>query len=99
MVHVTRPRRWGVYSVDAGHVSPGGLTQAVSLVTAPADGGRTFRTFIDVPYRLHRAQPCFVPPLRRERLDLFDKARHPFFSHAEAAFFIAVRDGRPVGRI
>ena len=65
----------------------------------PADTGNAFRAFIDVQYRLYRNQPHFVPPLRRERLDLFDKARHPFFRHAEGAFFLARRDGRPVGRI
>ena len=40
-----------------------------------------------------------VAPLRRERRDLFSKARHPFFTHADAAFFLARRAGRPVGRI
>jgi len=65
----------------------------------PAHTGNAFRAFIDLQYRLYRNQPHFVPPLRRERLDLFDKARHPFFRHAEGAFFLARRDGRPVGRI
>ena len=65
----------------------------------PADTGNAFRAFIDLQYRLYRNQPHFVPPLRRERLDLFDRAHHPFFRHAEGAFFLARRDGRPVGRI
>jgi GNAT superfamily N-acetyltransferase len=69
------------------------------LEIVTAETGTALRSFIDLPYRLHRNHPCFVPPLRRERRDLFDKARHPFFQHAEAAFFIARRDGRPVGRI
>jgi Acetyltransferase (GNAT) family len=71
----------------------------VSLEIIPADAGRAFRAFIDVPYRLHRTDPHFVPPLRRERLDLFDRARHPFFLHAESAFFLARRNDRPAGRI
>ena len=70
-----------------------------SLEIVPADSGRARRRFIDVPYRLHGHDPNFVPPLRRERRDLFDTRRHPFFRHAEAAFFLAQRDGRPVGRI
>jgi GNAT superfamily N-acetyltransferase len=65
----------------------------------PADTASAFRAFIDLQYRLYRNQPHFVPPLRRERLDLFDKSHHPFFRHAEGAFFLARRDGRPVGRI
>ncbi|MGH7306134.1 MAG: GNAT family N-acetyltransferase [Candidatus Rokuibacteriota bacterium] len=71
----------------------------MALEIIPADTGRAFRAFIDVPYRLHRTDPHFVPPLRRERLDLFDRARHPFFLHAESAFFLARRSDRPAGRI
>jgi GNAT superfamily N-acetyltransferase len=69
------------------------------LEIIPADTGNALRAFIDLPYRLYRSQPHFVPPLRRERRDLFDKARHPFFRHAEGAFFLARRNGQPVGRI
>jgi hypothetical protein len=69
------------------------------LEIIPADAGKAFRAFIDLPYHLYRNQPHFVPPLRRERVDLFDRAHHPFFRHAEGAFFLARRDGRPVGRI
>jgi GNAT superfamily N-acetyltransferase len=65
----------------------------------PAETGNAFRAFIDLPYRLYRDHPHFVPPLRRERRDLFDKARHPFFRHADGAFFLARRGGQPVGRI
>jgi len=69
------------------------------LEIVPADTGNALRAFIDLPYRLYRNHPHFVPPLRRERHDLFDKARHPFFRHAEGAFFLARRNGQPVGRI
>jgi GNAT superfamily N-acetyltransferase len=69
------------------------------LEIIPADTGNALRAFIDLPYRLYRNQPHFVPPLRRERRDLFDKAHHPFFRHAEGAFFLARRNGQPVGRI
>jgi len=69
------------------------------LEIIPAETGSAFRAFIDLPYRLHRNHPHFVPPLRRELRDLFDKSRHPFFRHAEGAFFLARRNGQAVGRI
>jgi GNAT superfamily N-acetyltransferase len=40
-----------------------------------------------------------VPPLLFERKRFFDRQRNPFFKHAEAEFYLAWRDGRPVGRI
>jgi GNAT superfamily N-acetyltransferase len=70
-----------------------------SLEVVPAESGRALRAFIDLPYRLHRDDPHFVPPLRRDHRALFDRSRHPFFLHAEVAFFLARRAGRPVGRI
>lgn len=58
------------------------------------------RAFIDLPYRLHRADPLWVPPLRRDVDELLDPRRHPFYRHAEAELFVA-RDaaGRVVGRV
>ncbi len=32
-------------------------------------------------------------------MQFLDKRRNPFFEHAEAEYFIAYRDGEPVGRI
>jgi GNAT superfamily N-acetyltransferase len=76
---------------------PSHVIAAVEIL--PAERGRAHRQFLDLPYRLHRDDPRFVPPLRRERNALFDTSRHPFFQHAEAAFFLARRAGKPVGRI
>jgi GNAT superfamily N-acetyltransferase len=70
---------------------------AVEIVAA--ESGRAHREFLGLPYHLYRDDPQFVPPLRRERRDLFSKVRHPFFAHADAAFFLARRAGRTVGRI
>ena len=64
-----------------------------------AEGGRARAQFLDLPYHLHHDDPRFVPPLRRDQKTLFDRSRHPFFQHADAGFFLARRDGRPVGRI
>ena len=56
-------------------------------------------TFINVPWTIYRGDPYWVPPLRFERHDVLDKDKNPYFQHAEAAYFIARMDGRPVGRI
>ncbi len=71
----------------------------MTIEIVAAESGRAHRQFVALPYRLYRNDPRFVAPLRRERRDLFSKARHPFFAHAEAAFFLARRAGRVVGRI
>jgi GNAT superfamily N-acetyltransferase len=60
---------------------------------------RDLNTFIKLPWRLYRNERNWVPPLLFERKRFFDQERNPFFKHAEAEYFMAWRDGRPVGRI
>ena len=55
--------------------------------------------FVDLPYRLYRRDLNWVPPLRAEVKKLLDRAKNPFFEHAEVDSFLAERDGEVVGRI
>ncbi len=54
---------------------------------------------MELPYRLYRNDPHWVPPLRIAVKELLDRAKHPFYANAEAEFFLARRDGEVVGRI
>jgi GNAT superfamily N-acetyltransferase len=55
--------------------------------------------FIKLPWRLYRNERNWVPPLISERKKFLDRDDNPFFEHAEAEYFLAWRDGEPVGRI
>jgi GNAT superfamily N-acetyltransferase len=57
------------------------------------------RRFIRLPWAIYRDQPLWTPPLVSERKRHLDRKRNAFFDHAEAEYFVAYRDGRPVGRI
>ena len=57
------------------------------------------RAFIALPYALHRQDPQWVPVLRRDMAVLLSVKKNPFFRHAQAAYFLARREGRVVGRI
>lgn len=70
---------------------------AVEVV--PVDSRALWRAFHDLPANLYKADPHWVPPLRLERRLHFSPAHNPFFKHARAAFWLARRDGVPVGRI
>jgi len=68
------------------------------LRVVPADRGRARSDFLRVPWPLYANDPAWVPPLLLERrLQL--SPRRPFFAHARAAFWVAYRGARPVGRI
>jgi hypothetical protein len=66
---------------------------------SPLRGWRDRAEFIALPYRLHRGNPNWIPPLRRDVRRLLDRRRNPFFEHGDACFWLARRDGVPVGRI
>jgi GNAT superfamily N-acetyltransferase len=73
--------------------------RAVALEVRPVHSRRDLRRFIKLPWRLYRNEPLWVPPLISERRRHLDRSRNPFFEHAEAEYFLAWRDGEPVGRI
>jgi GNAT superfamily N-acetyltransferase len=70
-----------------------------ALEVRPVADKRELNVFIKLPWRLYRNEPRWVPPLLMDRKRFLDRERNPFFKHAEAEFFLAWRDGRPVGRI
>ena len=80
-------------------------TLARTLAASP-DAGRApladvalLGRFIDLPYRLHANHPLWVPPLRLERRLFLSRRANAFFSHGEAQYLLARRDGRVAGRI
>jgi GNAT superfamily N-acetyltransferase len=62
-------------------------------------GAKDLAAFIDLPYRLHRADPGWVPPLRFDVRARLNRKKNPFFEHGDADYFLAERGGEVVGRI
>jgi hypothetical protein len=60
---------------------------------------RRIEEFIRVPYGLYRGLANWVPPLLLERRMALKPGATAYLRRAETAFWIARRDGRPVGRI
>ena len=57
------------------------------------------KSFIALAYRLNADDPNWIPPLKEEVKGLITPGKNPWFEHAEAAFFLAQREGAVVGRI
>lgn len=68
------------------------------ITIIPVQGKALLGRFIRLPERLHADDPHYIAPLHMEREEALT-AKNPFFGHAEAQFWLAVRDGRDVGRI
>jgi len=65
----------------------------------PIDSKADRKKFVDLPFRLYKDDPNWVPPLKGEALGLITPEKNGWFSHAKAQLFLAERDGRVVGRI
>ncbi len=73
---------------------------ATSLVTVePVEGTTQLRRFRDVPFLLHGDDARWNPGVRAFESWRLDARRHPYFDEGDAAYFLARRRGRPVGRI
>ncbi|MBU1377135.1 MAG: dATP pyrophosphohydrolase [Alphaproteobacteria bacterium] len=55
--------------------------------------------FIRVPMRLGAGDPNYIAPLILERGESLTAKGNPFFEHADVQFWLAVKQGRDVGRI
>ncbi|MBI2901400.1 MAG: GNAT family N-acetyltransferase [Planctomycetes bacterium] len=60
---------------------------------------RDLDTFLRLPWRIYRQDSNWVPPLLSSERKILDRARNPFWAHAEAEHFLARRGGEPVGRV
>ena len=66
----------------------------IELVSDKRDMDR----FIRFPWKVYAGNPHWVPPLVNEMKFILGE-KNPFFRHAEAAYFLASKNGVTIGRI
>jgi hypothetical protein len=60
---------------------------------------RQLRQFVNYPNILYRDVPQYIPPLISEELDDWNPRKNPAFAYCDAKCWLALRNGRVVGRI
>jgi hypothetical protein len=75
------------------------LPTSADIRIVPVESSPTRHDFLNLPLALYTGAAGFAPGLLMERKAAIDSRRNPFFEHAEAAFWVAYRGARPVGRI
>ena len=68
------------------------------METRPVATRADLRRFVELPYKLYRRDPNWVPPLRGEQFAQFDIRRKPMLSHCEYGPFLLWGD-KPLGRV
>ncbi|HEX6748467.1 MAG TPA: GNAT family N-acetyltransferase [Longimicrobium sp.] len=83
--------------------SSASASPATPATNAPAvreiGRGESLKPFIDFSWTINAGDPAWVPPLRMVFNALLNREKHPFYQHADVAFFVAERGGKLVGRI
>ena len=72
---------------------------ALLVIPVAFDDRGLMSRFIRLPARLHEHDPNWITPLEMEREEAFSPKKNPLFRTTEVQFWLAVRDGRDVGRI
>lgn len=65
----------------------------------PVTTRKDLAAFLDLPYRLYKNDPVWVPPLRDEQRGQFDPERNPLLDHCEWQLFLLEENGKTIGRI
>jgi len=60
---------------------------------------RDLKRFVSFPVQLYKGNQYWVPPLRFDELNTLRKDKNPAFECCDASYWMAYRDGLPVGRI
>ena len=70
-----------------------------TIEVKPVRSQKELRRFIKLPWRLYRNSRTGFPRSSSSASGTWTGERNPFFEHAEAEYFLAWREGEPVGRI
>lgn len=60
---------------------------------------KEMKQFVKFPFSLYKNNPYWVPPIINDEIANFDKTKNPVFEHANAQFFIALKNNKIVGRV
>ena len=60
---------------------------------------REFKKFVKFPTELYKDNPNYIPPFELDEFNLTNPKKNASFEDSEAAYFLAYRDGKVVGRI
>ena len=70
-----------------------------SFVVRKVESGADWDAFYQAAHVCQGRDPYWVAPLRIIQAEQLNPKKNPWFDHGEAAFWVAFKDGQPVGRI
>jgi hypothetical protein len=72
---------------------------SVKIDTIDLSKSSDLNRFVNLPWSIYKNDPKWVPPLKMAVKDVLNVKKHPFYKTATVEAYIAVKDGKDVGRI
>ena len=69
------------------------------LSIIPVNTAEDLDRFVELPWSIYTPDSLWVPNLKKQDRELLSPGEHPFWKTARRELFLALRDGRPLGRI
>ncbi len=71
----------------------------LNIETIDTNSKAQARRFAHLPFQFYTNTPQWVPPILIDIETMLNRKKHPFYEHSDGEFYIAVRDGKDVGRL
>jgi len=71
----------------------------MSIHIQPVNTKKDRKDFVNFQFQLYKGHPLWVPPLKADEIHALEPEHNLAFAFCEAAFWLAYRDGKAVGRI
>ena len=57
------------------------------------------KEFVELPFRIYKNNPYWVPPIKADELKFMDRKYNPAMKFCDSKFWLAYREGKVVGRL
>lgn len=71
----------------------------MSLIIKACTAAADFKAFVQFPFDLYKGNAYWVPPMKKDELNALQAATNPAFQNCDAQFWIALDNGKVVGRV
>ena len=71
----------------------------MEIITVDTRSKQDCQVYMDLPFKLYKDSPYWVPPLAMDARAVLDRKQYPYYQHSDAQFFLALEQGETIGRI
>lgn len=71
----------------------------MNVITIDTTNPRQVRQFCELPFKIYRDFPLWVPPIETELKQIMNRSKHPYYLHSDAEFFMVEDNSELLGRI